>query len=336
MENGNVLITWNATSGNDPLIKVYGRIVDGSGVFQTSAFGLEGLEFGDRGHQTITPLKDGGFLFSDGQNTSRFSSNGSLVSSDFTVFQDNHTGDRIAASSILADGSIVLVSSSIYDSQTRDNDLFARIIEIDGGSGGTSGSAGNDVFNSTASNETFDGEGGLDTVVIAASRDQLTTNVNGAIVTVSGGGLGNDTYTNIERLQMNDGTLALDVDAGENAGSAYRVYQAAFARTPDNDGLKFWLGQIDNGTSLYDVARGFLSSAEFQSIYGANPTSEQYVARLYQNVLGREGEAGGVAFWTGELNNGVRDMATILTNFSESPENIAGVAPNINSGIFVV
>ena len=211
------------------------------------------------------------------------------------------------------------------------------------------GGSGDDVLNGNdaanrllggVGNDMIDGLGGVDTARYGGERTNYTISNNNGIIEIvdtgSGQNEGSDTLSNMERLEFSNGTLAYDIAAGENAGSAYRVYQAAFARTPDNDGLKFWLGQIDNGTSLYDVARGFLSSAEFQSIYGSSPTSDQYVARLYQNVLGREGEAGGVAFWTGELNNGVRDMATILTNFSESPENIAGVAPNINSGIFIV
>ena len=131
-------------------------------------------------------------------------------------------------------------------------------------------------------------------------------------------------------------THAFDVDAGENAGSAYRVYQAAFARTPDNGGLKYWIGQVDAGTSLIDVAKGFIASAEFQSIYGANPSNADFVSKLYQNVLGREGEAGGLAFWVGELDSGARDKATVLAGFSESSENIAGVAATIADGIVLV
>ena len=188
------------------------------------------------------------------------------------------------------------------------------------------------MFTATNGNDVFDGSGGLDIVVIAASRSELSTSVNGNVVSVSGGGQGSDSFTNIERLQLNDGTLAFDTSG--NAGQAYRVYQAAFARTPDNDGLKYWIGRVDAGTSLHDVAKGFLASSEFQSIYGSNPSNEDFVAKLYQNVLGRDGEAQGISFWTGELDSGARDKATILAQFSESPENISAVAPAIDNGIF--
>jgi hypothetical protein len=43
---------------------------------------------------------------------------------------------------------------------------------------------------------------------------------------------------------------ALDVKAGENTSSAYRLYESAFGRTQDNDGLKLWIDRLDNGMSL--------------------------------------------------------------------------------------
>ena len=74
--------------------------------------------------------------------------------------------------------------------------------------------------------------------------------------------------------------------AGGNAGVSYRIYQAAFARTPDNDGLKYWIDQVDTGTTLVDVARGFIDSQEFQSVYGTDPSNDDFVAALYRNVSG--------------------------------------------------
>jgi len=52
-----------------------------------------------------------------------------------------------------------------------------------------------------------------------------------------------DTLVSIERIQFTDGTLALD-ESG-NAGQAYRLYQAAFGRTPDTPGLSHNLNLLD-------------------------------------------------------------------------------------------
>jgi len=56
------------------------------------------------------------------------------------------------------------------------------------------------------------------------------------------------------------------------------------------------------------------------------------VAKFYQNVLGRAGESGGVAYWTGELRRGT-PLAEVLVGFAESQENTSRLAPIIGQGI---
>ncbi|MCC0035239.1 MAG: DUF4214 domain-containing protein [Hoeflea sp.] len=171
---------------------------------------------------------------------------------------------------------------------------------------------------------------GKDTVTVAGNRaDHSITNINIASnsITIDG-----KTITNVERLAFSDGTLALD-DEGI-AGQAYRIYKAAFARTPDNDGLSYWIGEMDGAVALLQVSTGFIGSAEFKSVYGTNPSGLEIVARLYQNVFGRDGESAGIAYWVGEVDSGRQSIAQILVGFSESPENVTGVAPGIADGIF--
>lgn len=142
-------------------------------------------------------------------------------------------------------------------------------------------------------------------------------------------------YVDADQITFNNGVLRLDVQGSEIAGSSYRIYQAAFDRTPDIPGLKFWINKMDAGMSLLDVSKNFIASAEFIEIYGANSTNAQFVARLYQNVLGRDGEAAGITYWTGQLDTGASDRARVLFGFSESAENITGVSPQIDDGIFL-
>ena len=131
---------------------------------------------------------------------------------------------------------------------------------------------------------------------------------------------------------FSDSAIAFDVGEGEIAGSVYRTYQAAFDRTPDIDGLSFWIDKADNGTSLTEIAAGFLASNEFAAAYGANPAPADYVAKLYENVLGRPGEQAGIDFWTGKLTSGEASNADVLASFSQSSENVALVAPQIANG----
>ncbi len=209
-----------------------------------------------------------------------------------------------------------------------------------GGSAGNDtifGRGGNDLLEGGAGEDTLDGGLGLDIAVYEGTRaaHQVTATQasgGGYNIVVSGADNGTDRLFAVERLQFNDGILAFDIEA--NAGQAYRIYQAAFARTPDNDGLKYWIEALDTGITLLDVARGFVASAEFQSVYGANPSNLSLVEKLYENVLGRSGEAAGIAYWESELNSGNRDQARVLMDFAESAENILGVAPAISEGIF--
>lgn len=193
------------------------------------------------------------------------------------------------------------------------------------------GEAGNDTLNGGAGNDALDGGTGLDAAVFAAKRDAYTIAKTASGYAVSSGFEGADTLANIERLVFADRTVALDIDG--NAGQAYRVYQAAFNRAPDNAGLKYWIGQMDIGLSLLNVAAGFVGSDEFKGLYGADPTNAQFVSKLYDNVLHRAPDAAGHAYWTGMLDANRISKADALAQFAESPENQVGVIGVIQNGI---
>ena len=143
---------------------------------------------------------------------------------------------------------------------------------------------------------------------------------------------GTDELNEVERLQFSDVTLALDIAKGETAGSAYRIYKAAFDRVPDAGGLGFWINAMDDGASLTSVAAGFINSPEFKQLYGANVTDRDFVTKVYSNVLDRNPDQSGYDFWLGAMGRGAT-RADILASFSESPENIGNVADLIANGI---
>lgn len=130
-------------------------------------------------------------------------------------------------------------------------------------------------------------------------------------------------WRSIERVHLLDETIAFDIDGA--AGQAFRIYQAAFNRTPDKAGLGFWINSMDHGASLNEVARGFVNSAEFSALYGSNPANADIVTRVYTNVLHRAPDAGGAAFWTDVLNGHRATVPEVLAQFSESPENKAAL-----------
>lgn len=193
--------------------------------------------------------------------------------------------------------------------------------------------ARNDVIAQTAVANTINGGEGRDKVVYAkaAASYQVTLKDGTATVRDLSGQEGTDTLVGVERLQFGDTGIALDI--GGTAGQAYRVYQAAFARTPDLGGLGYWLSMMDNGAQLGAVAAGFVDSKEFRDVYGAAPSNREIVEKFYQNVLQRAGEKAGVDYWTSLLDTKQATVGSVLVGFSESPENQAALVGVMANGV---
>ncbi|WP_396189471.1 DUF4214 domain-containing protein, partial [Flavobacterium sp.] len=190
-----------------------------------------------------------------------------------------------------------------------------------------------DIVVASSANERINGGEGLDTVVFSGAISQYQINAQTGVVTDGQSGRdGYDVLSNVERLMFTDLNLALDTAKGEIAGSAYRLYKAAFDRTPDAEGLGFWIASLDSGASLASAAQGFINSAEFKAMYGENATDEHFVTLLYNHVLHRAPEGAGYQFWLDSLDVGA-SRAQVLKDFSESTENINQTASLIANGI---
>ncbi len=79
------------------------------------------------------------------------------------------------------------------------------------------------------------------------------------------------------------------------------MYVAYFNRAPDVDGLGWWNVQFGQGQSETDISRGFANHPQFQVEYGGLG-SRQFVEKLYVNMLGNAGDAGGISFWVDRLD----------------------------------
>lgn len=146
------------------------------------------------------------------------------------------------------------------------------------------------------------------------------------------GGDGNLVLTSdIIRLRFTDTSVALDLDG--TGGQMYRLYKAAFNRVPDLAGLGYQMNAIDlGGLSKDQVAKNFIASPEFFNSYGSLDNTK-FVTQLYQNVLGRVPDGGGLNFYLDGLNAGTFTQSAVLGGFAESPENLAAVAAAIEYGI---
>ncbi len=133
--------------------------------------------------------------------------------------------------------------------------------------------------------------------------------------------------TQASRIQMIE-QLFTSAEFQSKAAPVARLYFAYFLRIPDYGGLQYWTGQARAGASLESISAQFAASPEFASRYGAL-SNAQFVTLVYNNVLGRAPDAGGLAYWTSQLDTGARDRGSVMLGFSESPEYGAAMASEV-------
>ena len=98
-----------------------------------------------------------------------------------------------------------------------------------------------------------------------------------------------------------------------------RLYFAYFLRTPDYEGLMYWIGQNKGGKNLHQISESFALSQEFGQRYGSLD-NEQFVTLIYHNVLERAPDANGKAYWLDRMNHGGLTRGALMVGFSESTE----------------
>ncbi|MCE3263857.1 MAG: hypothetical protein K0R43_2936 [Pseudoduganella sp.] len=229
------------------------------------------------------------------------------------------------------EGDDTVASGSVYDAATGTTLPDTVGDQLDGGPGNDRllGGNGHDRLFAGPGNDTMDGGAGMDTAYLQVNSTSATITRDGNVVTIQSS-LGTDTLQNVERVVFNDSAMAWDIEG--NAGQIYRLYQAAFNRTPDAEGLGFWIHAIDHGTALSRISFEFGTSPEFAQRYGANASNDAYITALYANTLHRAPDAQGYAFWMDALERGIATREQLLIDFSESPENKAQVIGSIQNG----
>ena len=197
------------------------------------------------------------------------------------------------------------------------------------------GRDGNDTIFADGGSDTINGGTGLDTVKYTLSQANYTLALGESSSTVTEISTGaNDSFSTIERVVFSDKAVALDIGSGEVGGSCYRIYKAAFNRTPDEGGLGYWIGQMDLGKTLVEVSAGFIDSDEFRASYGTSPSNGEFLTKVYNNVLGRDPDSGGYDWWVDQLaNNPEKTWEKVMADFSEGTENQANVLELIGNGV---
>lgn len=147
------------------------------------------------------------------------------------------------------------------------------------------------------------------------SRDFLNREIDQAGLTYWSGRLSTASLTRAALVEQ----FLLSPEFSQNISPVARLYFAYFLRLPDYTGLMYWVNSYTQGTPLNDVSNAFATSTEFQQSYGTL-SNAQFVQTVYQNVLGRQPDAGGLAYWTAELDAGRVARGQVMVGFSESVE----------------
>jgi len=99
-----------------------------------------------------------------------------------------------------------------------------------------------------------------------------------------------------------------------------QTYLGILTRDADVGGFEAWLGALLAGISREQIVQGFLVSGEFQSRFGSNLTNGQFVERMYNNILLRPSDPGGLNGWVQALNSGQLTRAQVALVFLDSGE----------------
>ena len=239
-----------------------------------------------------------------------------------------HFGASLALNSL----AVVYLSGKTGDSGFDSRELYHAALGAGFGSTGNAtlngsngrdqllAGQGNDILFGKGGNDLLDGGAGMDLAIYQGKLENYTLTLTAAGVSVvdKTGADGSDILGNIETLQFAD--LNVSFDLAGIPGQAYRLYQAALNRSPDQPGLGHWIKLMQGGMQINEVARQFLGSAEAQQLFGTAPTDAELVNAMYNNVLHRAPEQAGFDHWMRELAKGLSHQ-DMLVSFSESYEN---------------
>jgi cyclophilin family peptidyl-prolyl cis-trans isomerase len=99
------------------------------------------------------------------------------------------------------------------------------------------------------------------------------------------------------------------------------MYVAYYGRPGDEGGIHFWAKKLDEvDGELSEIIDSFGNSAEFQDRFG-DLDSETLVINIYDQLLGREPDPAGLAFYVDKFEAGEFSLASIALRVNDGVEN---------------
>ncbi|MGI9596436.1 MAG: SpoIID/LytB domain-containing protein [Acidimicrobiales bacterium] len=96
------------------------------------------------------------------------------------------------------------------------------------------------------------------------------------------------------------------------------LYLASLGRPADPDGRLYWIGTMSGGLKYENLGTLFYGSPEY--VKRSGDTNQSFVASLYRNILGRDPDPDGNAYWLGLLDGGQAAPADVANAFYRSVE----------------
>jgi large repetitive protein len=144
---------------------------------------------------------------------------------------------------------------------------------------------------------------GTDTVTFNGTRDSFNIALHNGYEVVASKAEPNAKVmlVNVEQLAFSDGTVAVETDAGQ--ATIAGLYMGIYGRQPDLYGFEFWSAANQLfGLSYGAMALSMIDQSEWAKTHDAiNGNSSHDVGVLYSALFGRSGDAAGVAFWVGAM-----------------------------------
>jgi len=227
--------------------------------------------------------------------------------------------------------------ADLLSGRSGDDRLFGGLGDdsIDGGEGNDylDGGDGNDVFFTGPGYDTVIGGAGVDVVRYDDILNHFNVDISGdEVVVVDDSDLTHDTLQEVEMIDFSDielaATLVNEIISLEQQVS--RLYSAVLGRNPDNNGLVYWLNDIEgNGTNIQQISAGFAGSEEYLARFGAQSDAD-FINQLYNNILGRDADSAGFNYWIHEIQT-TGDRTGMIVSFSNSDEYAQAMDAAVNT-----
>ncbi|MCK5897203.1 MAG: DUF4214 domain-containing protein [Cocleimonas sp.] len=98
------------------------------------------------------------------------------------------------------------------------------------------------------------------------------------------------------------------------------LYIGYFNRAGDQEGLNHWKSRAaaatNSSTVLKELSAGFATHPTFSATY-AHLSNKPFIEAIYRNVLGKEGDSGGINFWSSSLDQGA-NRSDVVSSFIEA------------------